>query len=104
KQHTAFSFTVEDGSVPYWSPDSQFLLLDGLHTLSLVQVANQRQQQLLADTSTGTATSTLPDAHALLQPVPNSLQASAGHLLLLRTRRLLLWRGRALKPGHGLQS
>ncbi len=104
KQHTAFSFTVEDGSVPYWSPDSQFLLLDGLHTLSLVQTANQRQQQLLADTSTGTATSTLPGAHALLQPVPNSLWASDSRHFLVLTRGRLLWQGQGLNSGNGLFS
>src|SRR5207245_5527531 len=52
KDNAAFSVSGEDGSVPYWSPDSQFLLLDGLHTLQLVYIAGQQQQSLLRDTAT----------------------------------------------------
>lgn len=100
--HTSFSFTVENGSVPYWSPDSQFLLLDGLHTLSLVQIANQQQQSLLTDTSTATSASTLPDANALLQPVPNSLWAADSRHFLVLTRGRLLWQGQRLSSGNGL--
>jgi hypothetical protein len=73
-----------------------------LHTLSLVQAANQRQQQLLADTSTGSATPTLPDANALLQPVTNSLWASDSRHFLVLTRGRLLWQGQGLRSGNGL--
>jgi len=47
--HASFDIPVESNSVPYWSPDSKFLLLDGPHTLQLVQVADQQQQVLLTE-------------------------------------------------------
>src|SRR5437588_801872 len=54
--HDNSSFTIsgEAGSLPYWSPDSQFLLLDGLHTSVLAQIGHKSQQLLLSD-SNGTA-------------------------------------------------
>src|SRR6266487_3307593 len=71
KDLSSFRVSGEDGSVPYWSPDSRFILLDGLHTLQLVYVGNQRQQQLLNDLTIvrSTASPTMTDARALLQQI-----------------------------------
>ena len=100
----SFTFTAEADSVPYWSPDSQFLLLDGLHTLSLVQVASQRQQLLLSD-ATGMSretNATLPSANSLLQPVENSLWIADSQHFAFVTRGRLGWNGQKLSGGNGL--
>jgi len=104
KDLSSFSVSGEVGSVPYWSPDSRFILLDGLHTLQLVYVANQRQQQLLNDltTASGTASSVLPDDRALLQPISNSIWAPDSRQFLVLTRNRLTWQGKNLKSGNGL--
>lgn len=98
------SISAEGGGVPYWSPDGQFLLLDGLHTLTLVQIASRQQQVLLSDT-TGSPVTTLPgesEVNALLQLVPNSLWAADSRHFLFLTRDRLIWRGRHLSSGRGL--
>ncbi|MBO0782691.1 MAG: hypothetical protein J2P37_28080, partial [Ktedonobacteraceae bacterium] len=46
-------------SVPYWSPDSRFLLLDGPHSLRLVQVASRQQTVLLSDGSSSSQPETV---------------------------------------------
>jgi hypothetical protein len=104
KDLSSFSVSGEDGSVPYWSPDSRFILLDGLHTLQLVDVDNQRQQQLLNDLTAvpGTASSTMPDARALLQPISNSIWAPDSRQFLFLTRDRLSWQGKNLNTGRGL--
>ncbi|HEX9131615.1 MAG TPA: hypothetical protein VF844_04935 [Ktedonobacteraceae bacterium] len=104
KDLTSFSVPVEDGSVPYWSPDSQFILLDGLHRLQLVSVAGQRQLLLLNDSSAGPGTipSTIPDARALLQPISNNIWASDSRHFLFLTRDRLSWQGKRLSSGKGL--
>ncbi len=106
KDYSSFSITGEDGSVPYWSPDSKFILLDGLHTLQLVNVANHRQQRLLNDSTAtvepGSTSSAIPDAHTLLQPVSNSIWASDSRHFLFLTRGRLLWQGKSLSSGNGL--
>lgn len=103
KDHASFSVSGEDGSVPYWSPDSQFLLLDGLHTLQLVDIARQQQQLLLRDTAApGAASSMVPGARALLQPISNSVWASDSRHFLFLTRGRLLWQGKSLSSGNGL--
>jgi hypothetical protein len=104
---TSFNITGEDGSVPYWSPDSQFLLLDGTHGLMLVHIAGKQQKVLLSDTSTPTPirtqNSTLPDTNALLQPVSNSPWAADSRHFLFLTRNRLLWQGgQTLSAGKGL--
>ncbi len=99
----SFSFTGENGSVPYWSPDSQFLLLDGLHTLRLINRASKGQEVLLSDTNNSTPEKTVtPDASTLLQPVANSLWASDSRHFLFLTKGRLLWQGQSLSSGHGL--
>jgi hypothetical protein len=100
------TISAEGSSVPYWSPDGQFLLLDGLHTLTLVQIASRQQQVLLSDTtaSSGPAT-TSPgesDVNALLQPVSNNLWAADSRHFLFLTRDRLMWRGRHLSLDRGL--
>ncbi|HJT59076.1 MAG TPA: hypothetical protein VJ761_21395 [Ktedonobacteraceae bacterium] len=104
--NAAFSISGEVGSLPYWSPDSQFLLLDGLHTLVLVQVGNKSQQVLLSDSSatagSGASSSTLPGVDALLQPASNSPWAADGRHFLFLTRNRLTWQGQHLRSGNGL--
>jgi len=100
------TISAEGDSVPYWSPDGQFLLLDGLQTLTLVQVASGQRQVLLSDTvgSPGSTTTSRgeSDVNALLQPVSNSLWAADSRHFLFLTRDRLIWRGRHLSSGRGL--
>ncbi len=104
KDLSSFSVSSEYGSVPYWSPDSRFIILDGQHTLQLVSVANRRQQQLLNDVASGSnATfSPLPDSRALLQPISNSIWASDSRQFLFSSRNRLSWQGKDLHSGKGL--
>jgi len=106
KDLSSFSVSGEFGSIPYWSPDSRFILLDGLHTLQLVNVANQQQQALLRDVASGSATdfSPLPDSRALLQPISNNIWASDSRQFLFLTRDRLSWQGKKLDSGKGLYS
>ncbi|MEO8972679.1 MAG: hypothetical protein ABI406_13900 [Ktedonobacteraceae bacterium] len=103
---TSFSFVAENGSVPYWSPDSHFLLLDGQHTLSLVNLASQQQQLLLGDgtSSTGTNSSFASQltVNALVQPVSNSIWSADSRNFLFLTRGRFLLQGKALTGGKGL--
>ena len=103
---SSFSIEAEVGSIPYWSPDSQSLLLDGLHTLVLIKIKNQQQQLLLYDANTASipASQTAPivDVNALLQPVANSLWAADGRHFLFSTRERLFWQGKPLVSGRGL--
>lgn len=103
EKHTSFSLTVDPGTVPYWSPDSQFLLLNGTHTLSLVSLATHKQTQLLTDNSPDVPQQAfLPATSALLQPVPNSLwSADSRHFVFLSQQRLT-WQGKKLSSGNGL--
>jgi hypothetical protein len=99
----SFSFTGENGSVPYWSPDSQFLVLDGMHTLILIDRASKGQQVLLSDTDRSTPEETvIPDASTLLQPVANSLWASDSRHFLFLTKGRLIWQGKNLSSDRGL--
>jgi hypothetical protein len=106
KDNSAYSISGEDGSVPYWSPDSQFLVLDGAHTLQLVRIASRQHQLLLHDMTPtaepGTASSAMPGAHALLQPVSNSMWASDSLHFLFLTRGRVIWQGKSLSSGNGL--
>ena len=106
KSHSAFSFSGEDGSVPYWSPDSRLIVLDGLHTLTLVNVARQLQQSLLSDNNAGSAGTgaAIPDANALLQPLSNNLWAADSQRFVIVTRGRLFWQGLKLAAGDGIYS
>ncbi|HLJ34790.1 MAG TPA: hypothetical protein VKU38_14105 [Ktedonobacteraceae bacterium] len=103
---TSFSITGESGSVPYWSPDSHFLLLDGLHSLTLINLASQQQQVLLSDgtppASTNSSSASQLTVNVLVQPVSNSIWSADGRHFLFLTRGRLLWQGKALSAGKGL--
>ncbi len=106
QKSSSFSFTAEDDSVPYWSPDSRFLLVDGLHTLSLITISSQQHQLLLSDgtssTDTGTSSAAELTINALVQPVSNSVWSADGRQFLFLTRGRLLWQGKTLGAGKGL--
>ncbi len=99
---SSFTFTVEGNSVPYWSPNSKFLLVDGPHTLQIVQVAEQQSHVLLSDGATPTNSTTIAEVNVLLQPVPNSLCATDSSHFLFLTHNRLLWQGHRLGAGKGL--
>jgi Tol biopolymer transport system component len=105
RDHSSFTITGAADSVPYWSPDSQFLVLDGPHSLMLVQTANAHNSILLNDASNAwknAPATSLPAINALLQPVANSIwDADSRHFLFL-TRQRLLWQGHQLNKGNGL--
>jgi len=102
--HSSFTVSGEFDSTPYWSPDSKFLILDGLHTLQLIRVASQQQQVLLRDkgTSSNSVPTPLPDSRTLLQPVSNSIWAPDSQHFLFLTRDRLSWQGKNLTSGNGL--
>ncbi len=97
KDHSSFNIANEDGSVPYWSPDSSFLLFDGLHTLTLVRITDKQSKIQLSDGHTSsrgkTTTGILPATNALLQPVANSPWAADSRHFLFLTHNRLLWQG-----------
>jgi hypothetical protein len=98
-----FTFSAEHGAVPYWSPDSRALVLDGLHTLTLVHIASQQVQVLLSDGNAPVMTDgALPGSTAFLQPVANSLWNVDGRRFVLATRGRTLWQGQQLSSGNGL--
>ncbi len=103
---SAFTISGEAGSLPYWSPDSQFLLLDGLHTLVLVQIAHQSQQLLLSDSGEtqvpGASSPALPTVDDLLQPASNSPWAADSRHFLFLARSRLTWQGQRLHSANGL--
>jgi hypothetical protein len=103
--HSSFTLPGMANSVPYWSPDSQFLLLDGPHVLLLVQIATAHSSVLLSDSShtpEAAPAISLPVTDALLQPVANSIWASDSRHFLFLTRQRLLWQGHQLDKGNGL--
>jgi hypothetical protein len=102
-QHVSFTFKADNDSVPYWSPDSHFLLLDGGHTLRLINVSTGRQQVILKDTVTQQAEIPAPVAgvDSLLQPVSNNLWAADSRHFIFLTRNRLLWQGKPLQH-HGI--
>jgi hypothetical protein len=102
--HSSYTVSAESGSVPYWSPDSRFIILDGLHTLQLINVTNQRHQELLSDLTSeaNTPLPPLPDSHRLLQPISNSIWSIDSQQFLFLTRNRLVWRGKNLDSGKGL--
>jgi hypothetical protein len=102
--HSSFTVNGEFNSIPYWSPDSKFLILDGLNTLQLISVASQRQQVLLRDATSNAAPATipLPDSRALLQPISNSIWSPDSQQFLFLPRNRLIWQGKNLTSGNGL--
>jgi len=103
QQGTTFNFSAEHGAVPYWSPDSRALLLDGLHTLTLVHISSQQVQVILSDGNAPVMTDgALPDSTTFLQPVANNLWNVDGQRFVLATRGRTLWQGQQLGAGNGL--
>jgi hypothetical protein len=99
---STFSFPVEGDSVPYWSPNSKFLLLDGSHTLQIVDVTEHQQRTLLSDGAPPEKSTIVAGVNALLQPVPNSLWAADSEHFIFLTRGRLNWQGQMLRTGKGL--
>ncbi|MEO7018560.1 MAG: hypothetical protein ABI234_00220 [Ktedonobacteraceae bacterium] len=101
--NTTFHFTAEHEAVPYWSPDSRALLLDGLHTLTLVSMKNQQAQVLLSDGNAPVLTDNpLPSNTTFLQPVANSLWNVDSQRVVLITRGRTQWQGQQLSSSNGL--
>lgn len=100
----AFSVAAEEGSIPYWSPDSKFLLLDGTHSLALVQIAQRQQKMLLRDNSSGSNKTFpfVPTATTLLQPAANGPWAADSRHFLFLTHSRLNWQDKQLSAGKGL--
>jgi hypothetical protein len=100
-EHISFSFTAEEDSVPYWSPDSHFLILDGSYTLQLSDVAAGKQQEMLSNTAQTTDYETSPGAKpgadSLLQPVSNNMWATDSRHFVFLTRGRLFWQGKLLQ-------
>lgn len=99
---STFSIANEPDSVPYWSPNNNFLLIDGPHQLQLVSMATKKSQVLLTDgTSQPSRTSNSPvlTTHSLVQPVPNNIWASDSLHFLFLTRERLHWGQNILTPG-----
>ena len=103
---SSFSITAEENSIPYWSPDNQFLLLDNFHSLTLLDIARQQSQVLLTNAAgtqgLSSSPTSLSDTNALLQPLSNSPWASDSRHFLFLTRGRLLWQGKSLSSGKGL--
>ena len=76
-----FHVAGENGSVPYWSPDGQFLILEGQHTLQ---------------------DSSLVGSDTLLQPVPNNIWSAERRHFLFLTGQRLFWQGQKLSQGKGM--
>ncbi len=104
--HTSFSLSAAEGSVPYWSPNSQFLLLDSLHNLTLIHIASRQQRVLLSDNvqgeTRGQGSGSEVSVNDLLQPVSNSPWAPDSQHFLFLTRGRSSWQGGNLHHGTGL--
>ena len=96
---TSFTVNGEPESIPYWSPDSTLLVLDSLHTLSLISLATKQQTMLLnsaVSTASATSTITIPAQNALLHPIPDSIWAADSRHFLFLTRGRTQWQSHAL--------
>jgi hypothetical protein len=102
--HSSYTVNGEFNSIPYWSPDSKFLILDGLNTLQLISVASQQQHILLRDATSNAAPLPTPllDSRALLQPISNNTWSPDNQQFLFSTRNRLIWQGKNLTSGNGL--
>lgn len=101
---TTFAIQGEENSIPYWSPDSHFLLLDGQHSLTLVNVVKKQQSMLLNDQQTTASPKTSPSLSTspFLQPVANSSWSADSRHFLFLTHNRLYWQKDHLKAGKGL--
>lgn len=97
KTHSTFAINGEFNSVPYWSPNSQLLVLNGQQKLTLANITTRQQATLLAgNNNSATGQSTLPATSALLQPVSNNIWAADSLHFLFATQQHLLWQSHAL--------
>jgi hypothetical protein len=101
---TSHSYAIPEGSIPYWSPDSAFLLIGGLHDLTLINVKQQSEHSILTDnhqqiaSTEQSASGKLPSTSALLQPTENSLwSADSRHFAFQSHQRLALSNGNRLQ-------
>jgi hypothetical protein len=104
---TSWKVSAEEGSVPYWSPDSQFLLLDGVHTLQLLSIAEQHQYTLLSDEKASKLqpegfSEQLSSPGALLQPITNSVWSADSRHFLFLTQNRFQWQSQSMHIGKGL--
>jgi hypothetical protein len=107
QNNSSWSISVENGSVPYWSPDANFLLLDAPRSLSLIDMTTKQQLSLLSsnaqqENSSSNQNDMLPTTNALLQPAANSLWAADSRHFLFLTHDRLLWQEKPLHAGKGL--
>jgi hypothetical protein len=104
---TSWKVSAEEGSIPYWSPDSQFLLLDGVHTLQLLSIAEQHQYTLLSDEKASKLqpegfSEQLSSPGALLQPITNSVWSADSRHFLFLTQNRFQWQSQSMHIGKGL--
>ena len=100
--HATFDIPTEAGSVPYWSPNGAFLLLDGPHQLQLVTLSTRKYDILLTDKPlpvSQTPPSQDIGVNTLVQSVPNSLWSSDSLHFLFLTHGRLLWQGKRISSG-----
>lgn len=107
QSHATFTINAEPGCVIYWSPNSHFLVLDGLHRLILADIAQKHYQVLLSDNATtadlSKETENIAGTTALLEPVANSIWSANSQQFLLQTHGRLQWQGKhLLATGKGL--
>jgi Periplasmic component of the Tol biopolymer transport system len=86
-------YQAETGAVPYWSPDSRFLLLDGQHSLTLINVQSHRLTTPLSDgQQANTEISTTPmSTSTLLEPIGNSLWSADSRQFAFSSHQRLHW-------------
>src|SRR5258708_36637181 len=86
--------------------DSQFLILDSLHKLTLIRIANHQQEVLLSDNVQGATqqqgSGSEVSINTLLQPISNSPWASDSRHFLFLTLGRSSWQGSSLHPSTGL--
>ncbi len=82
---------AEPQSIPSWSPDGRFLLLDSSQALSLVNLQNGQVQRLLGSLPATEPTSPRYGVNTLLQPTPNSPWSPDGHSFLFLTHGRTSW-------------
>ena len=99
---STFTIATEPDSVPYWSPNNNFLLVDGPHQLQLVSIATKKSQVLLTDEkiqSSRMSNTPVLTTQSLVQSVPNNIWASDSLHFLFLTRGRLHWGQNMLSPG-----